>query len=140
VNEYVTQYYRCPERHIRFDLAGQLFQENGYLRFGNDGLCYGQLCSETPSPIPDGKLYDVLSHAATENGITYLPFDVTQVVDNLRFELYSKNALHDESLFSSMLHEIYYCMRPMLPDNVRCLQKARFLNWKTQKFPRWPVP
>src|SRR6185295_804653 len=43
MNEYVTQYYRCPERYIRFDLAGQLSQQNGYFRFGEEGLCYGQL-------------------------------------------------------------------------------------------------
>jgi hypothetical protein len=140
MNEYVTQYYRCSERHIRFDLAGQLSQENGYFRFGDEGLCYGQLVGETPSPTPNGNLCDALSHAATKNGITYLPFDVTQVVDNLRLELYSKNFLHDRSLFSSILSEIYYRARPLLPVDVRrCFQKARLSNWNALKFPRWPV-
>ena len=82
----------------------------------------------------------MISHVATENGITYLPFDVTQVVDNLRLELYSKNSRYDESLFSSMLNEIYYLARPLLPRGVRrLLQKARLSDWKTLKFPRWPV-
>ena len=140
MNEYVTQYYRCQERHIRFDLAGQLSQENGYFRFGNDALCYGQLARDTPSPILNGKLYDVISHAFTENGTMYLPFDVTQVVDNLRLELYSKNSLHNGSLLSSILNEIYYRARPLLPGGARrLLQKARLSDWKSLKFPRWPV-
>lgn len=138
--EYVTEYFRCSERHIRLDLAGQLSQENGYFRFGGEGPCYGQLCKESPSTALTGKLCDVIGHVATENGISYLPFDVTQVVDNLRLELYSKNSLQDESLFSSMLNEIYYRVRPLLPGGVRrLLQKARLSDWKTLKFPRWPV-
>ena len=140
MNDYVTQYYRCLERYIRFDLADQLSQESGYFRFGNGALCYGQLCMETPSPILNGKLYDVINRVVTENGITYLPFDVTQAVDNLRLELYSKNSLHNGSFFNSILNEIYYLARPLLPrDARRLLQKARLSDWKSLKFPRWPV-
>ena len=76
----------------------------------------------------------------TNNGITYLPFDVTQVVDNLRLELYSKNSRHDESFLGSILNKIYYLLRPLLPGGVRrILQKARLSGWKSLKFPRWPV-
>jgi len=140
MNEYVTQYYRCPDRYIRFDLAGQLSQQNGYFRFGDEGLYYGQLCGETPSAVLSGNLCDVISHTSHNNGITYLPFDVTQIVDNLRFELYSKSARHDESLLGSILNEIYYTVRPLLPRGVRkSLQKARLSNWESLKFPRWPV-
>lgn len=140
MNEYVTRYYRCPERHIKFNLAGPLSQGNGYFRFGNEGLCYGQLARDTPSPTPNGKVCDVIGQATTENGITYLPFDVTQVVDNLRLELYSKNSRHDESFLGLILNKIYYLLRPLLPGDVRrILQKARLSNWKTLRFPRWPV-
>jgi hypothetical protein len=140
VNEYVTQYYRCPERYTRFDLAGQLSQEHGYFRFWNDALCYGQLARDTPSPTPNGKLCDVISHTAHNNGITYLPFDITQVVDNLRLELYSKNSFHNGSLLSSILNETYYLARPLLPGGARrLLQKARLSDWKSLMFPRWPV-
>ena len=115
MNEYVTRYYRCPERHIKFNLAGPLSQEIGYFRFGNEGLCYGQLDRDTPSPTPNEKVCDVIGHATTENGITYLPFDVTQVVDNLRLELYANHSRHDESPLGSVLNEIYYTVRPLLP-------------------------
>jgi len=140
MNEYVTQYYRCPGRYIKLTTAGPLSKEEGFFRFGDEGLCYGQLARDRPTPIPNGKLCDVISLAFTENGITYLPFDARQVVDNLRLELYSKNSLHDESLLDSILNKIYYRIRPLLPGDVRrCLQKARLSNWKTLNFPRWPV-
>lgn len=140
MNEYVTQYYRCPDRYIRFDLAGQLSQQNGYFRFGDEGLYYGQLCGETPSAVLNENLCDVISHTSHNNGITYFPFDVTQIVDNLRLELYSKSARHDESILGSILNEIYYTVRPLLPRGVRkSLQKARLSNWEALKFPRWPV-
>jgi len=140
MNEYVTEYYRCPERYIKFTIAGPLSKDEGFFRFGDEGLCYGQLARDTPSPTPNGKLCDVISHTSNNNGITYLPFDVTKVVDNLRLELYSKNSRHDESLLGSILNEIYYFVRPLLSEGVRrLLQKARLSNWKTLKFPRWPV-
>ena len=95
MNEYVVQYYRCPERYIKSNFAGPLSQANGYFRFGGEGIYYGQLARNAPSPTPNGKLCDVTSHTSNNNGITYLPFDVTQVVDNLRLELYSKNFPHE---------------------------------------------
>ena len=140
MNEYLTQYYRCQERYIRFSLAGPLSEENGYFRLGHEGIYYGQLAKDTPSPMPDGNLCDAISRTANTNGVTYLSFDVTQTVENLRLELYSKNSRHDESLFTSIPNEIYYLIRPLLPGGVRRrLQKARLSNWKTLKFPRWPV-
>ena len=140
MNEYMAQYFRCPERYLKVATAGPLSKEEAFVRFGGESLCYGQLVRGTPSPILNGKLYDVISHAVTKNGTTYLPFDVTQIVDNLRLELYSKNALHDKSFLGSILNEIYYTIRPLLPRGIRgSLQKARLSNWKTLKFPRWPV-
>lgn len=140
MNKYVAQYYRCPERYIKFTITGPLSKEEGFFRYGDEGLCYGQLARDTPSPTPNGKLCDVMGHISCDNGITYLPFDVTQVVDNLRLELYSKNSRHDESLLDSILNKIYYSIRPLLQGVIRkCLQKARLSNWKTLKFPKWPV-
>ena len=140
MNEYVAQYYRCPERYIKFNLAGSLSQEKGYFRFGNEWLCHGQLATGTPSATPNGKLCDVIGHTSTNNGVTYLPFDITEVVDNLRFELYSKNSRIDESFLDSIQNKTYYLLRPLLPDGVRKpLQKARLSNWKTLRFPQWPV-
>ena len=119
MNEYVTQYYRCPGRYIKLTIADPLSKEEGFFRFGDEGLCYGQLARDRPSPTQNGKHCDMIVHAATENGIMYLPFNVTQVVDNLRLELYSKNSLHDDPPLDSILNKIYYRIRPLLPGGVR---------------------
>lgn len=140
MNEYVTQYYRCPERYIKLAIIGPFSKEEGFFRFGDEGLCYGQLARGTPSPTPNGKICDVKRYASHNNGVTYLPFDVTQVVENFRFELYAKNSRIDESFLGSMQNKTYYLLRPLLPDGVRKpLQKVRLSNWKTLKFPQWPV-
>lgn len=140
MNEYVTQYYRCPERYINVNLVGSLSNEAGYFKFGDQGLYYGRLYGETPSSTPNGDLWDMTRHVVTEHGVTYLPFDFTQIIDNLRFELYSNDSCYGASTFSSVLMESYYLLRPFLPVAVRKhLQKARLSDWKTLKFPRWPV-
>src|SRR5262245_14326150 len=140
MNEYVTQYYRCPERYINVNLRGPVSKESGYFKFGDQGFYYGQLCGDTPSSTPDGDLPDMTHHVVTEDGVTCLPFDLTQVTENLRFELYSNGPCYGTSTFSSVLMECYYLLRPFLPVAVRKhLQKARLSDWKTLKFPRWPV-
>ena len=140
MNEYVAQYYRCPEKYIKFNLIDPLSKESGYFRFGNEALCYGQLARDTPSATPSGKLCDVIRHTYHNKGITYLPFNVTQVVDNLRLELYATNSRHDESILDSIPNKMYYLLRPLLPGGVRRpLQKAWLSNWKALKFPQWPV-
>jgi len=140
MNKYVAEYYRCPERYINVSLAGALSNEEGYFKFGERGLYYGQVCGDRPSATPNGHLRDVTSSVRTEGGITYLPFDLTQVTDNLRFELYSNGAGHGTTYFSSLLKDSYYLLRPLLPDSFRRhLQKARLSDWRTLTFPRWPV-
>ena len=112
-------------------------QRERFFRFGNEGLYYGELASDTPSPTPNGNLCDVMSHTASKSRITYLPFDVAKVADNLRFELYSKSTCLGGSFLGSRLAEIYYLVRPLLPVAVRKnLQKARLSDWNTLKFPR----
>jgi len=140
MNKYLVEYYRCLERHCKLGMLDSLSNENGYFRFGVEGLYYGHLCRGTLSPKLNGNLHDVSSHVVAKNGTTYLPFDVTLIADNLRFELYPTGSCHGKSSFSSLLAEIYYLLRPLLPDAVRKhLQKARLSDWDTLKFPRWPV-
>ena len=140
MNEYVVQYYRCPEKYIKFNLLDPLSHEIGYFRFGNEARCYGQLARDTPSPVPDGTLCDVRGQTSHNHGVVSLPFNITQVVDNLRLELYSKNSRIDESFLGLIQNKTYYPLRPLLPGGVRkILQRARLSNWATLKFPQWPV-
>lgn len=135
IGEYVAQYYRCPERYLRFEVKGALSEESGYFNFGKEVVCYGQLNGTRPSATPSENLSNAMDCVIVEHGTVYLPFDAAQVADNLRYELYAGN-----SSPASILYRAYYFLRPLIPGAVRKhLQKARLSNWNTLKFPRWPV-
>jgi hypothetical protein len=140
MNKCVADYYRCQEKHVGEDLAGLLSNEAGYFKFGDQGLYYGQVCGGRPAPTPNGQVRDVASQVRAEGGITFLPFNPTQVADNLRFELYTNGDGRNSFSFSSLLKDSYYLLRPLLPTSFRRrLQKAQLSDWDTLTFPRWPV-
>ncbi|MGA8088019.1 MAG: hypothetical protein WCA10_11980 [Terracidiphilus sp.] len=66
-----------------------------------------------------------------------LPFDLSEVVDNLHREMYVEEWRHGAL---SSLSKPYYFIRPLLPVSVRRhLQKVYLHGWNKLSFPRWPV-
>jgi len=140
MNKYIVDYYRCLEQHVNVGLAGPLLNEAGYFKFGGQGLYYGQLCGDKPAAKPNGHLCDLMSQVRAQDGITCLPFDLGQIADNLRFELYANGTRQGASFFRSILKDSYYTLRPLLPSAFRKrLQKAHLSDWQKLTFPRWPV-
>lgn len=139
--EPLAQYYRCPERYLQFALKGSLSESNGYFRFGKGTVCYGRRGGEAPSAhSPAGPLHDATQDVSCEKGVTYLPFDLAEVADNLRHELYAGDSWHERSLMRSAISRAYYFVRPILPVSVRKhLQKIRLNGWHQLRFPHWPV-
>jgi hypothetical protein len=77
-----------------------------------------------------------------EDGRLYLPFDVTQIIENLRRERYQLNSWRslDKLTGGKPSRAIYYLLRPILPVSVRKhLQRARLSGWDKILFPHWPV-
>ena len=73
-----------------------------------------------------------------QDGTTYLPFDPSQVADNLRCELYVSDWRLGKPW--SAFAKAYYFIRPVLPVGVRkYLQKLRLRGWDKLPFPSWPV-
>jgi len=77
------------ETVTKFSLKGKLSDEKSFFRFSNDLLCYGRLCEGQSPARLNGKVVDVSNQVKSENGITYLPFDAGEIVDNLRLERYT---------------------------------------------------
>jgi len=78
------------------------------------------------------------SDVEINDGRAYLPFDPSEVIDNLRLEMYVSD-WRLEKPFSG-LAEIYYFIRPSLPVGIRShLQKLYLRRWKDIVFPQWPV-
>ena len=137
MNEPFLEYFKCPERFARFAPSGALSENSGYFRLGEDTL-YGKYCGRVPAPSLQGTLADASSDVHLENGMASLPFDVSQVVDGLRWEKYADNWQNQNASFG--LASLYYLVRPLLPVAVRKhLQKIRLRGWDQIPFPRWPV-
>ncbi len=138
MNSCVVQHYRCPERYVQLSPKGPLSQEKGYFRFGDDAICYGSYSGLSPSPLPTGPLHDSVHDTVIKGGIVYLPFDPSQVADNLRCERYVNHTDHGKP--GSALSKMYYLVRPALSVGVRKhLQRFHLRGWDKLPFPRWPV-
>ena len=138
MNSCLIEYFRCPESYLRFAQMGALSETKGYFRFGDEAVGYGRLSGEKPSASPAGLLPDALHDTFAENGTVCLPFDLAEVLDNLRCELYTGD--WREGRAQSTLAAIYYFLRPVLPFGVRNrLKQLHLRNWERLPFPHWPV-
>jgi len=133
----LTEYYRCPSRYAKFAVAGQMSEASGYFCLG-DNTVYGRCCELRPAGAPTVPLWNAAQGVRFEAGTTYLPFDLRQVVDSLRNELYVGEWANGR--MKSAIAGAYYFVRPVLPVAVRkYLQRIRLRNWDRLPFPHWPV-
>ena len=83
----LVEYFRCPEHFAVIETGGPLPADEGYFRFG-DAICYGRQAVGASSPRPDGSLVDVSRGVSSAEGRVLLPFDLSEVLTNLRYERY----------------------------------------------------
>jgi hypothetical protein len=135
----VVDRYRCPESFLDFALGGKLSPDEGFFRFGRDITCYGRTCSGVRNTRVGVFLYDTLKEVAVDDGLVKLPFDPSEIIDNLRLERYAGSwGAGTDSL--SRLKKLYYHLRPFTNLFVRKqIQKFYSRNWRELSFPCWPV-
>jgi hypothetical protein len=139
MNDPFLEYFKCPDRYARFGLRGPLSPTTRYFYVGPGNACYGRLC-QPQNGSDAGKMRDVVHEVKVEGGTVSLPFDLKEVVDNLRCELYPSSAQNKRSLVNSLFADLYYYFRPLLPVGVRKhLQRVHLRGWDRISFPRWPV-
>ena len=136
----LAEYYRCPLSLIEpfgaLDPAGH----PGYFRVGADIICYGRLAGGGTARRPVGDLHDALDHVRTEEKDLQLPFDASEVVENLRRERYAAHFREEGRVLNELLRQAYYFVRPLLGVPVRRqFQKMRLRGWDDISFPDWPV-
>jgi hypothetical protein len=139
MNQAFLDYYRCPDSFADFKLAdGQpIGRRQGYFEFGSDLICYGRSgvdgCEKATDLLPN-----ILSQIRIEGSTCILPFDPTDIANNLRYERYVNRM--KEHAWKSLIRKVYYALRPAFPVFVRRhLQRAWLKNWNQRAFPRWPV-
>lgn len=125
---------------VPFLPVGQLANHPGYFRLGEDTICYGRLSYGETARNCDGYLEDVLKGVSARAAGVQLPFDASEVVENLRRERYTAHFREEGRVFNEIVRKAYYFLRPLLGVAVRRhLQKMRLRGWDEISFPAWPV-
>src|SRR5208282_724742 len=89
MNSALVDHYRCPESFAGFKLTDHLSDDTGYFRFGQNTICYGQSAAGFRASDADSVLYDALEDVTADGSTVCLPFNPTDVIDNLRLERYA---------------------------------------------------
>jgi hypothetical protein len=136
-----VEYFRCPSHFGAFGTADTLPEPKGFFAFG-DAVGFGRARGVRPSQSAAGPLDNATAFVESSEDGLRLPFDLAEVVTNLRLERYTTSSTgYVEALTtSSAVQGFYYFLRPLLPVAVRRhLQRARLRGWDRIAFPRWPV-
>jgi hypothetical protein len=135
---HLLDFYRCPNTFVNVIQGGSFSAAPAYFKFGEDVVCFGHSTVDGASRTD---LMDLLPLVSFHGSAVRLPFDLSAVVKNLRFERYGADGRNGRSTVSKRaVQAVYYYLRPFLPVAVRKhLQKLWHAGWETQKFPQWPV-
>ena len=137
----LAKYFRCPDEYAELAVAGGLSPDQGYFTFAG-AVCFGRVASVHPAEYFCDSLPAASTNGAHAGSRVCLPFDLSEVIGNLREEKYRSGPGSALERLTSLkaLRGIYYFLRPMLSVGIRKhLQKVRLAEWKRIGFPRWPV-
>lgn len=131
----INDHYRFPDGLLKFSLSGDLSSEPRFFRFG-PVTCYGRSIGNHHQG-PAWPQFDMLSTVEAEGSQVLLPFNPTEVIDNLRLERYTDGQFDQ---YEGMLKRIYYRLRPFTNRALRSyVQRLRASSGHNKEFPKWPV-
>ena len=135
----LVEYFRCPEHVAVLRTAEGLSPQGSYFRVG-EATAYGR-ATATPELRGDVSLPDLTAAWLKAGDHAVLPFDLAEVVANLRHERYPEAQRAIAKVAApSLTRALYYLVRPLLPVHVRKhLQRLHWRGWEDITFPRWPV-
>jgi len=129
--------YRCPEALLSFVLRDGQPEAAGFFQFGPSVTCYGRTQRRDNKSELGPFLYDAEVDILLSHSEVCLPFDPTEIVDNLRLERYPGGL---DSRIRARAKKIYYFLRPILHSSVRKdFQRLQLKGWRKLVFPGWPV-
>jgi hypothetical protein len=142
-SQLVADHFRCPPEVLDFAFTSHPSDYQGYFRFGQDAVCYGQCSSGPTARTVTEALHDAYQQVHTCGTTVRLPFDPVQVLDNLRFERYLAGPSGENKkrhTVNHLAHLMYYGLRPALPVFARKhIQRLYFRGRMRTPFPHWPV-
>lgn len=140
----LVDYYRIPGDSLGgvSSTVDSTSGEVGFFHFGARNICYGRCQSGAAADVAGASQFDASENIRRDGTTIQLPFNLAEVVDNLRLERYRQKQRRGMEMFASMepVRQLYYLIRECLPVSVRRrLQRAYFRDWKSLPFPTWPV-
>jgi hypothetical protein len=135
-------YYRCPENIVNLRTANALDSGPGYFRFGPSVVGFGQLKGGPVAHEYCHNLFDAYPLVELGNRDISLPFDVDDVVRNLRCEIYAGYVQENETVLPPhrIVRALYYTLRPFMSVRFRRhLQRIQLRGKTKRRFPHWPV-
>ena len=138
----LSEYYRLPIELQNVTSTEDPASEDGFFAYGAETICYGR-CKSGVVPKLDGvNLPDASKDVRLIGSEVQLPFNIPNVIENIRNERYVKSILPIKKrlLKSPLVREAYYLLRSIIPDALRWpLQRMYLSDWRTLRFPKWPV-
>jgi len=142
MNHHLLEYYRLPnELESRF-LNQETAGAPGFFRFGSETICYGRCETGPTAKSPSSPLYDAFGDVRVVDQCVRLPFDPSEVIENLRREHYlgSPRPGRTGLVGSPLIRKMYYAVREFLPVPARRhFQRLYLRGWQGLSFPSWPV-
>jgi len=133
---------KCPRSYVDRFTCSPLSEREGFFKFGDLGL-YGRLSTGAVSDKYTDPLPSVDSNVSMGGASVTLPFNPTEIIDNLRLERYVPAVNSEISYISStdsLSRRLYYALRPLFPVAFRrILQQVALQDWAKIPFPAWPV-
>jgi hypothetical protein len=144
VIETLSDYYRIPQRSLACTATAPDGSSGdvGFFEFGAKNICYGRCLSGVSVDMAGSAQWDALRAVRRRGSTIQFPFNLTEVVENLRLEHYRREIISGIPSLAECepVRELYYLLRDNLPVSVRhWLQRAYFRGWQDLPFPAWPV-
>lgn len=141
MTDVLANFLRCPADFVKLASPEGRNSRPGYFSFGPGATGYGQSVFDLPATINGNALPDLARYVIFDGSILRLPFNVSDIIDNLRLERYRRQMCGPSAVLSSeTARRLYYYVRPMLGDSSRRgLQRLFFRDRNELPFPKWPV-
>ena len=140
----LLDYYRIAEEPLRAvrSATQTATGDVGFFQFGPQNICYGRCSAGVASDSASSAKFNVGNGVHGPGQLIQLPFDPTEVIENLRLERYRQRGTggFEQLAVSEGARKSYYFFRRFLPFPIRRqLQRIYFQDWKAISFPTWPV-
>ena len=144
MNQTLSDYYRVPDNVLDCTIttADGVSENSGFFKFGAGSICYGHCQSGVSADVVNLGSFDASKHVHRNGASIQLPFNFTEVIENLRLERYRLSMAPGKETFATRqsVRKLYYLIRGLLPVRARRhLQKYYFRDWRRLPFPAWPV-